>query len=130
VLVGIGVLASLLVLDASPYAYSERPGGPLHPYELRISSVEWFLADYLMTTGPGLNAPASAPLTLILSLTNCALCCGTLTIGSAATNTSGFAMTGSNLPAHIVPGGTGNPSVTFSVPGPGYAGPIAVVLGH
>lgn len=130
VVVALAVLASLLVLDISLYEYTERPGGPLHAYELRISSVEWFLADYLLTTGSGLNATASAALTLILSLTNCALFCGTLTIGSATTNTSGFAVLHSDLPMTLEPGATGNLSVTLSVPGTGYTGAVAVVLGH
>ena len=130
ILAATAVLAALIVLDAGLYAYAERAGGPLHPFELRISAVEWFLGEYLMTTVAGLNATASAPLTVILTFINCELFCGTLNVGSVTTNTSGFAVTQSNLPVSIPPGDTGNISVTLSVPGSGYSGPVAVILGH
>ena len=130
VLVAVAVLVALVVLDAGLYTYAERPGGPLHPYLLQISVVNWFLAQYLLTTGAGFNATAGGPLTVTLSFNNCELFCSTLTVGSAATNTSGFAVERSNLPLSIPPGTTGNISVTLSVPGSGYSGPISVVLGH
>jgi len=130
VLVGLTLLAALIVIDAGLYAYAERPGGPLHPYQLRISAVEWFLGAYLLTTVAGINATASAPLTVILTFANCELFCGTLTVGTAATNTSGFSVLHSDLPMSILPGMTGNISVTLSGPGTGYVGPVAVILGH
>ncbi len=130
VLAAVALLVALIVLDVGLYAYAERAGGPLHPFELRISAVEWFLGDYLMTSIPGLNATASAPLTVILTFINCELFCGTLSVGTVATNTSGFAVLQSNLPLSIPPGETGNISVTLSVPSSGYAGPVAVILGH
>ena len=130
VLVGVALLAALIVIDAGLYAYAERPGGPLHPYELRISGVEWFLGLFLLTTVAGINTTAAAPVTVILTFVNCELFCGTLTVGTAATNTSGFSVMRSNLPVSILPGATGNISVTLSGPATGYAGLLAVVLGH
>jgi len=130
ILAGLAVLVSLLVADAALFAYVERPGGPLHPYELRISAIEWFLGLWLMTSVPGINASAATPITVILTFTNCELFCNTLSVGSAATNTSGFAVAGSDLPLSIVPGATGNISVTLSGPASGYSGPVAVILGH
>lgn len=126
IVLGGAVLAALLVLVAGLYAYDARVGGPLDPQTVRITSVGWSLGGLPLTSGAGVVFHAGSSLTVRLAFT-CDIC-GTLTLTSAATNTTGFAVTDSNLPLVIPGGGTGNISVTVSTPRLDYTGPLAIDL--
>lgn len=124
--VGIGVLATLLVVIAGLYAYDTRVGGPLDPQTVQVTSVDWSLGGIPLTSGAGVAFHAGSHLTVQLAFT-CGIC-GTLTVTNASTNSTGFVVTSSNLPLLIPGGDTGNISVTVSTPRVDYSGPLDIDL--
>jgi hypothetical protein len=124
--VGAGVLATLLVVIAGLYSYDTRAGGPLDPQTVHVTSVGWSLSGTSLTSGAGVSFHAGSPLTVKLAFT-CGIC-GTVTMTTASTNTSGFSVTSSNLPLVIPAGETGNISVTVSTPRVDYSGALAIEL--
>lgn len=127
-LVGIAVASVLLLLVASLYTYDARPGGPLDPKTIHLSSVEWYLGGNYLTAGGALDFKAGIHLTVTLSYQNSPFF-GPLAVTNASTNTSGFAVVGSNLPRSVPSGEAGNFSVVLSTPDMDYSGPLAVELG-
>lgn len=124
--IGIAVLTLLLLIVAGLFAYDSRIGGPLDPQTVRLSAVGWSLAGVPLTNGQGLTFHAGSSLTVRLAFT-CSIC-GTVSLTSATTNTTGFAVTSSNFPLVIPAGETGNISVTVSTPRLGYSGVLAIDL--
>ena len=125
-MVGIGALATLLVVISGLYAYDARVGGPLNPQTVHVTSVNWSLGGIPLTSGAGVAFRAGSHLTVHLGIT-CAIC-GTLTLTNATTNSTGFTVTSSNLPLLVPAGDTGNISVTVSTPRVDYSGPLNIEL--
>jgi hypothetical protein len=122
----VGLFAAVVALDVG-LVYLAQPGEPLSPSLDHVSSVTWASNGTTLSSASGFAARPSTDMVLILEDTNCLLGCGAISFTTAVVSPGAFTVVNTSLPV-IVPGATGNLTVTVKMPARAYDGPLTVTL--
>jgi len=135
VFVVVGVVVILLVAELSDYLYERRPGGPINPYEVKVSAVTWTLNGTAWASSPGFSLPAGAQVT-VWANAYCApivynIVQRTCTSGEIYLLTPGFVLVYTNAPLQWSSYNTGadaNVTAVVSLPTSSFAGDLTIAL--
>jgi hypothetical protein len=120
------ILAGVVALDLG-LVYLDSSGILPANDLVRITSVTWSTNGTTLSSAPGILAHRDSQVLLVLTDSNCFFGCTAINFTSIDLIPSTFQVANASLPP-ILPGATGNLTVTVITPSGAYSGPLTIDL--